>query len=245
MTEGVGEEWVPPKKGVANHLRSSFAVIRRDPKVFALDLIASVVYIVLTKVYEIVGKPTRLLDLWEGILGPERVVTVATNGYPDIPPEFWGTFIQAMMGGFVFLLVVDIVSKFFTMASIDYSRNAYLENDAGLMSSARYVLSRGWGFLAASVIGMLLELTLVLMVLSLLMFIEMVVGEAGIRDSITKGFRLGINNFGTVSGLFILWFIAYIVFSMTPYIPEVARAVPGVVLYLALIDLRYQSDRAR
>ena len=242
--EGVGVEWVPPRKGVANHLRSAFGVIRRDPKVFAFEIVGSVVYIIQTKAFGILGEPKDFLDLWEGILSPGRVVTVATNGYPDIPPEFWADFIEVMMGVFVFLFVVDLISKIFTIACIDYARNAYLERDVGLMSSARYFLSRGWIFLAASIVGLLLQFTVVLVLLSLLMFVEMVVGEAGLRDSIVRGFRLGINNFGTVTGLFILWFIAYFVLDMTPYIPEVARTIPSVVFYLALIDLHYQSERA-
>jgi hypothetical protein len=67
--------------------------------------------------------------------------------------------------------------------------------------------------------------------------------HVGIRASLSKGFRLGIENFGTVTGLIILWIVSFILFGMIPYVSGVAMAILSIVLYVALIDLHYQSER--
>ena len=170
------------------------------------------------------------------------MITVA-NGYPDIPPGYLGTMFQYMIGGFLFLIVLDMVSKLFTFATLDMARDAYLENDVDLGTTAGYVRSRIGLFIVAALVGLLVQATFILIPLSILFFVVLVVEDIGIRASFSKGFKLGIENFGTVTGLMALWVVSFILFDMVPYVSEVARAIPGVVLYVALIDLHHQSEQ--
>ena len=147
------------------------------------------------------------------------------------------------MAGSLLFFILDLVSKLFTFATIDIARDAYLENDVGLGRTARYVRSKIGLFIVAAFVGFLVQVTIVLIPLSLLYFVVLVVEDTGIRASLSKGFRLGIENFGTVTGLIILWIISFILFSMIPYVSGVAMAIPSVVLYVAFIDLHYQSER--
>jgi hypothetical protein len=136
-----------------------------------------------------------------------------------------------------------MVSTLFTFATIDMARDAYLENEVGLGRTAGYLRSRIGLFIIAAFVGLLVQVTLVLFPLSILYFVVLVVEDTGIRASLSRGFRLGIENFGTVTGLIILWIISSILFGMIPYVSGVAMAIPSVVLYVALIDLYYQSEQ--
>ena len=242
-SEGVGVEWTPSRRGLANHLRAAFGLLRANPVVFVPEVVGAIVTMALSRIWGVVGRPTGMLDLWDDYLSPDWGVITVANGYPDVPPEFWGTLFQYMVGGFFFLIALEIVSNLFTFATIDMARNAYLENDLSLERTAGYVRSRLGVFLVAGVVSLLLQLTFVLIPLSILFFMVLVVEDTGIRAALSKGFRLGIDNFGTVTGLIILWIVSFLVFGMIPYVSEITRAIPGVVLYVALIDLYYQSER--
>jgi hypothetical protein len=242
-SEGVGVEWTPHRRGLANHLRAALSLLREKPIVFVPEVVGAIVSMALSRIWGVVGRPTGMLDLWDDYLNPDWGVITVANGYLDAPPEFWSTLFQYMVGGFLFLIVLDMVSKLFTFATIDMARDAYLENDVGLGRTAGYVRSRLGLFLVAGVVSLLIQFTFVLIPLSILFFVVLVVEDTGIRAALSKGFRLGIDNFGTVTGLIILWIVSFLLFSMIPYVSEVARAIPGVVLYVALIDLYYQSDR--
>ena len=187
------------------------------------------------------GRPTGMLDLWDEYIGPDWGVIGVVNGYPDVSPDFLGMMFQYMIGGFLFIVVLDLISKLFTFATIDIARDAYLENDVDLGRTARYVRSRIGVFLVAAFVGLLVQLTFVLIPLSILYLVVLVVEDEGIRVSLSKAFKLGIENFSTVTGLMILWIVSFLLFDMIPYVSEVARAIPGVVLYVALIDLHNQT----
>jgi len=148
-----------------------------------------------------------------------------------------------MVGRFIFLIALEIVSILFNFATIDMARDAYLENEVGLGRTVGYVRSRLGVFLVAGVVSLIVQFTVVLIPLSILFFVVFVVEDTGIRAALSKGFRLGIDNFGTVTGLIILWIVSSFLFGMIPYVSKVTRAIPGVAFNVALIDLYYQSER--
>jgi hypothetical protein len=233
----------PSEGGLTNHLKAARSILRAKPTVFVPEVMGAIVSMALSRIWGVVGRPTGMLDLWDDYLSPDWGVNTVAYGYPDVPPEFWGTMFQYMVGGFLFLIVLDMISKLFTFATIDIARDVYLENEVGLGRTAGYIRNRLAIFLVAGVISFLIQVTFVIIPLSILFFVVLVVEDTGVRAALSKGFRLGIDNFGNVTGLIILWIVSYILFSMIPSVSEVARAIPGVVLYVALIDLYYQSER--
>jgi hypothetical protein len=158
--EGLGVEWTPPRRGMVNHIGAALSLLRAKPIIFVPEIAGAIVSMALTRLWGLVGRPTGMLDLWDEYLGRDWGVITVANGYPDIPPGFLGTLFQYMIGGFLFLVVLDMVSKLFRFATLDMARDAYMRA----------------------------------------------------RD-------------------------------MVPYVSEVARAIPGVVLYVTLIDLHHQSER--
>ena len=242
-TTGVGVEWRAPRRGLVNHLRAALSLLKKNPIIFVPEVAGAIVSMALTRLWGVAGRSAGMLDLWDDYLGGDWGVINVAYGYPAIPPDFWVSLFQYIVGGFLFLVVLDVVSTLFTFATIDMARDAYLENDVGLGRTAGYVRSRIGLFLVAGVVGLLVQVTLVLFPLSILYFVVLVVEDTGIRASLSKGFRLGIENFGTVTGLIILWILSFILFGMIPYVSGVAMAIPSVVLYVALIDLYYQSER--
>jgi len=241
--EGVGVEWTPPRRSLVNHIKAALSLLRTKPIIFVPEIAGAFVSMALTRLWGLVGRPTGMLDLWDEYLGQEWGVITVANGYPDIPPGFLGTLFQYMIGGFLFLIVLDMISKLFTFATLDMARDAYMENDVDLGTTAGYLRSRIGLFIFAAFVSLLVQATFVLIPLSILFFVVLVVEDAGIRDSLSKGFRLGIENFGTVTGLMVLWVVSFILFDMIPYVSEIARAIPNVILYVALIDLLHQSER--
>jgi hypothetical protein len=240
-SERVGVEWTPPRRGLTNHLMAALGILREKPIVFVPEIAGAVVSMVLTRIWGVVGRPTGMLDLWEEYIGPDWGVVSVVNGYPDVPPDYWGMLFQFMIGGFLFIVVLDLISKVFTFATIDMARDAYLGNEVDLGRTAGYVRSRIGLFLFAAFVGLLVQLTFVLIPLSILYLVVLVVENAGIRASLSKSFKLGIENFRTVTGLIILWIVSFLLFDMVPYVSEITRAIPGVVLYVALIDLHNES----
>jgi hypothetical protein len=241
--EGVGVEWTSPRRGLVNHLRAALALLKEKPIIFVPEVVGAIVSIVLTRLWGLVGRPTGMLDLWDEYLGRDWGVITVADSYPDISPDLLGSLFQYMVGGLLIVLVIDLISKLFTFTTIDLARDAYLENDVCLRRSARYMRSRIGLFIVAAFVGLLVQVTFVLIPLSILFFVVLVVEDTGIRASLSKGFKLGIENFGTVTGLMVLWIVSFILLDMIPYVSEVARAIPGVILYVALIDLHYQSER--
>ena len=241
--EGVGVGWTPPRRGLVNHIGAALSLLRAKPILFVPEIAGAIVSMALTRLWGLVGRPTGMLDLWDEYLGRDWGVITVANGDPDIPLGFLGTMFQYMIGGFLFIIVLDMVSKLFTFATLDMARDAYLENDVDLGTTAGYVRSRIGLFVVAALVGLLVQATFVLIPLSILFFVVLVVEDIGIRASLSKGFKLGIENFGTVAGLMALWVVSFILFDLVPYVSEVMRAIPGVVLYVALIDLHYQSER--
>jgi hypothetical protein len=242
-TRVVGGEWTMPKRGLVNHLRAALSLLKEKPIIIVPEIVGAIVSLALTRLWGVVRRPTGMLDLWDDYLGGDWGVINVAWSPPDIPLDFWGSLFQYMVGGFLFLLVLDMVSTLFTFATIDMARDAYLENEVGLGRTAGYLRSRIGLFIIAAFVGLLVQVTLVLFPLSILYFVVLVVEDTGIRASLSRGFRLGIENFGTVTGLIILWIISSILFGMIPYVSGVAMAIPSVVLYVALIDLYYQSEQ--
>ena len=242
-TMGVGVEWTPPRRGMVSHLRAALGLLKEKPIIFVPEVIGAIVSMVLTRLWGLVGRPTGMLDLWDDYVGGDWGVLTVAYGYPDIPPDFWGSLFQYMVGSLLFVLVIDLISKLFTFATIDIARDAYLENEVDLGRTAGYVRSRIGLFLVAAFVGLLVQATFILIPLSILYLVVLVVDDTGIRAALSKGFKLGIENFGTVTGMMVLWIISFILFDMIPYVSEVARVIPGVILYVALIDLHFQSER--
>ena len=177
--EGVGGEWTPPRKGLSNYLKTAFSLLRANPLVFVPEIVGAIVSIVLSRIWGMVGRPTGMLDLWDDYLSPDWGVITVANGYPDVPPEFWGSLFQYAVGGFFFLIALEIVSNLFTFATLNVARDAYLENEVDLGSTAGYVRSRLGVFLVAGVVSLLIQATLVLISLSILFFLVLVVEDTG------------------------------------------------------------------
>ena len=83
------------------------------------------------------------------------------------------------------------------------------------------------------------------------MYAIMVVDFSGIRNGLSKGFKLSVDNIGTSVGLILLYFIAIWLVGLVPRMGALLNFLPSVVFELAALNLylnskdRLQSTRAR
>ena len=152
------------------------------------------------------------------------------------PPFTYSWSLFALLGILNFVVVA-----FLNFVDIDMSRDAYLDAPLSLGGSSRYVLRRIGTFVAATLIGLFLMMTIVLIPVANLMFLIIVIEETGIGSSVSKALSVCRENLGTAIVLCILsifssWFLVYL-----PYIGRLVASAFGVVINLAFIDLYFNT----
>jgi hypothetical protein len=144
------------------------------------------------------------------------------------------------MSLFALLGILNIVVvAFLNFVEIDMSRDAYLDAPLSLGGSSRYVLRRIGTFVAATLIGLFLMMTIVLIPVANLMFLIVVIEETGIGSSVSKALSVCRKNLGAAIVLCILsiapsWFLVHL-----PHIGILVTSAFGVVINLAFIDLYF------
>lgn len=206
--------------GAADHLSTAFKLATEKPMVFAPALIGGVISIIISRIWT----------------GPMGVYGFSELGSTPSASPFLTPFL-AMMG--IASLIGSIISYILHFASIDMSRDAYLDQPLDLMSSVNYVLRRMLTFIIASIVGGLLSITIVLIPVVILMFVILVIDETGIGDAISKAFRVLMYDLGDVIIVLIVSIVGSIVLSWVPFISSLLGACLDVVISLAFIDIYF------
>jgi len=211
----------PSRQGAIKNLTFAFNLASKKPMVFVPALIGSVISIILS----------ALIAIWLGAYAWQFMFGTM-EGLQDLS----GFMALAILSGIVGLVGV-IISYIMLIASIDMSRDAYLNAPLNLGESIRYVFGRIGTFILATIVGAILSITIILIPVVLLMFVIMVVDETGIGNSISKAFGVLGKRLGDVLILLVISIVGGLILGYIPYIGSLLDAVLNVVIGLAFIDL--------
>ena len=145
--------------------------------------------------------------------------------------------------GVILNLIGAVASYIMFFASIDMSRDAYLNEELDLSRSVNYVVKRMLPFILASIIGAILAITIILIPVVILMFVIMVIDETGIGDSISIAFKVLGNRLGDIIILIIIAIVGSFVLSLIPFIGSILVAGFTVLVGLAFIDIYYNYKK--
>lgn len=134
-------------------------------------------------------------------------------------------------------LIGTIINYILNFAAIDMARDAYVNDPLNLMESINYVLKRIVTFIAASIVGALMSITIVLIPAAILMFVIMVMDETGIMDAISQSFSVLSRDLRDIIVILIIVILGFILLSWVPYIGGLLTAALGVIFDLAFIDV--------
>jgi len=215
---------LPP--GATGSLSFAVDLATRKPIVFAPTVIGSLISIILTGI-------TAMLfgvSFWQ------------SGSFWNNPMNWTGG--AAILGGIVVLsLIGAIVSYILFLASIDMSRDAYLDRPLDIGESVRYVVSRLGTFIVASIIAVVFTVTIVLIPVAILMFVILVVDETGIGSSISRAFSVLGRRLGDVLIVILIAIVGGIILNYIPIIGGLLSACLNVVIGIAFIALYYDYKR--
>lgn len=162
--------------------------------------------------------------------------------------SFWG-FIVSPAGAALFLLGISlvfvglIISFVMFFASLDMSRDAYLERELNMSESVGYVMRRLGTFIVAAIIGAILFVTVIGIPIAILMFVVMVVDETGIGYAVSKALNVLGARLMDVIILIILAIVGTAILNFIPFISSILVAAYNVLIGLAFMDIYFSYKR--
>ncbi|MBS7651562.1 MAG: zinc ribbon domain-containing protein [Candidatus Bathyarchaeia archaeon] len=215
-----GEEGVaPPSPGALEHLSFAFNLASRKPMVFAPAILGGVISMVIS------GLVSFTVGLYPWGFTPGL-------GYPPTP-RLASIIIFAGLAS----IVGAIISYILFFASLDMSRDAYLDRPLDLGKSVGYVLRRLGTIVVASIVGAILMVTIILIPVALIMFVILVFDETGIGDSISKAFGVLRRELGDIIILLIIAIAGSFILGLIPMIGSLLSSAFNVIISIAFIDL--------
>jgi hypothetical protein len=213
--------------GAMDHLTLGFRLASEKPMVFAPAIIGGIISILISAISR--GSSGLLSGLfWHG-----------WRSTPYSPGMFSSLF--PLLG--LLSLVSAIISYILNFASIDMSRDAYLNEPLDLMGSVNYVLRRILTFIVASIIGAIMSITIILIPAVILMFVILVIDETGIGDAISKSFGVLSRDLGDIIIILVVAIIGSIVLGIVPFLGSLLTACLNVIIGLSFIDIYFQYKR--
>ena len=217
---GGTDEGRSSREGATDHLRFGFQLASEKPMVFVPALLGSIISMVISNFtrFSLGIHRLSLGQMWPGALS-----------YP----------VSLFLVGGLLSLVGFVVSYILFFASIDMSRDAYFDSPLNLSGSVNYVIGRIGLFIVASIVGAFLSITIILIPVALLMFVVMVVDEAGVGHSLPRAFSVVRGELGDVIILLVVSIVGSIILGFVPYISDLLVSALEVIIGLAFIDLYY------
>jgi hypothetical protein len=192
----------------------------------------------------------------ENVVGPKKAfidylttgITVAISNPMIFVPTIIGgiltLIISVLTTGIYFLswmtlleIISTVISFILGFASLDLARDAYEKKGLDLGSSVSYVIKRFGSFFVAAILGTLLSLTVVLIPVVILMFVIMVVDEAGIIDSLGKAVKILFANLVDIIVILVVTIVGSFLLGLIPFLSTFLVDALYVVIGLACIDL--------
>jgi len=165
-------------------------------------------------------------------------------------------FAPVLIGGIISILIarageakftlglLSLVGFFITFilnfAAIDMARDAYVDDPLDLGRSFSYALGRLGTFILASIVGVVMFVTIILIPVAILMFVIIVVDETGITDAASKAFSTLGRDLGDVIVILIVAVVGNVLLALVPFLGGLLTACFGVILNLAFIDVYYR-----
>ena len=222
-----GPTVTPGQVGAMDHLTTGFRLATGKPMVFAPALIGGIISLLISRTSS-------------GLMGAHRWQFWQSWGeIPFSDPRFSSLF---LLGGLI-SLIGSIITYILNFASIDMSRDAYLDQPLDFMGSINYVLRRIFTFIGASIVGAFLSITIILIPVVILMFVILVIDETGIGNAISKAFSVLTRDLGDIIIILIVAIVGSIVLGLVPFISSLLTACLNVIIGLAFIDIYFQYKR--
>jgi hypothetical protein len=163
-------------------------------------------------------------------------------------PALLGAVISAVLSfggtlGILLTLIGAIISYLLSFASLDMSRNAYLNQELNLTKSINYVIQHIGTFIIASIVGALLAITIILAPVAVLMFVIIVVDQTGIVNAISRALKVLGAKLVDIIILFVIAIVADIILGLIPFAGSIFVAAFNVLIALAFIDIYYDYKR--
>ena len=150
---------------------------------------------------------------------------------------YWATMGSMGFTSSLLSIAASIIAFILNFASIDMSRDAYMNEPLDLGESVNYVTGRFLDFIVAAIVGGLMAVTIILIPVVILMFVVMVMDETGLTDAISKSLDVLRADLGDVLLILLVSIIGSIVLSFMPFVSDLLSAALNVVVGIAFIDL--------
>ncbi len=226
LKEGARPRESYPRVGALGHLSLAFNLAMAKPLVFAPALIG--------------GFISSLLGILGGALGGAAGWQYWRSN-PFIGPAYPGLLVV----GALLAIVGAAISYVLTFASIDMSRDAYVDEPLDLRGSVNYVVRRIGTFILASIVGAIMAITIILIPVVIFMFVIIVVDETGIGSAISRAFSAIGSNLGDVIIIILVAIVGSAVLGWIPLIGWLLTTALNVVIGLAFIDIYFRYKAAR
>jgi len=212
-------------EGAMGHLSLAFNLVMAKPMVFVPAILGGVI---------------------------STLIGAASGAFFGISSWAWGrnpllfpASIGLMVLGIVFAIISGVAIYVLNFASIDMSRDAYVDEPLDLMGSVNYALRRIGTFIIASIIGAILAITIILIPVVIFMFVIIVVDETGIGDAISKALSAIGSDFGDVIIVIIVAIVGSAILGWVPVIGGLLTTALNVVIGLAFMDIYFRYRQAR
>ncbi|MBS7631527.1 zinc-ribbon domain-containing protein [Candidatus Bathyarchaeota archaeon] len=218
---------VSSSQGGIGNFSHAFQLAMRKPIVFTPVVIGSIISILIT-----------FLGLL--LAGVSITQYPFTGSWRD--PSNFGKI--SFFGGFIILMLIgSIITYIMFLASLDMSRDAYLDRPLDLSKSVRYVLSRLGTLIAASIIGAIFSATIILIPVAILMFVIIIVDEEGIGTSISKSFSVLSRRLGDILVILLIAIVGNVILGFIPVIGELLSSCLNVIIGISFIALYFEYKK--
>ena len=174
------------------------------------------------------------------LLGSLISTLINPDGWSPLDPSGYS---PVYLFAALFALAGSVLVYLLNFASIDMARDAYVGERLDLGASMNYVIGRIGTFIVASIVGVLLSITVILIPVSIFMFVIIVMDETGVGTAVSKAFNVIMSDIGDVTVIILASIIGNILLSFVPLIGGILTACLGVVIDLAFISV-YEKYRS-
>jgi hypothetical protein len=221
------------RKTLMSHLSYSTSLVRKHPILLIPELIAVIITYLLGQVVGRSAEYFNLSDWFSQWLGTNGSKITAVADYSDIPSSFWLIPIAV----FLWILISAGVSGLFSFQTLHMAWRASTGEPVNLADSFNYLRSRLGKFFLAAIIANIFSLTFIMLPAALFMYSVMIVDFVGIREGLSKGFRVQMDRILSSIGLIILYYVSTFALGLIPVIGIYLRFLPSAIIEIASLDL--------
>jgi len=163
--------------------------------------------------------------------------------------NFWGGspdptgFTSILFFVSIVSIVASVITFVLNFATVDMARDAYMNQPLDLGRSFNYALGRIVTFFFASIVRVLMSLTIILIPAASLMTVIIVMDETGIMNAISQAFSVLTRDLGDVIIIVVVSIVGYVLLGWAPMVGGLLTACFGVIIDLAFIDVYHHYKK--